>query len=116
MQGGKIMSVDKPDNIVQSFPKPLFAAKAKYIYKLLQDLRSDDTVESCYAFGEYLHLTVKNDTDDEKQVKTLAAKYHHEGLEVKKITPTIEDSFIRLMREQNMDNDVKEVKEVPNGR
>jgi ABC-type multidrug transport system ATPase subunit len=113
MQGGKIMSVNKPENIVQSFPKPLFAAKAKDIYKLLQDLRADDEIESCYAFGEYLHLTLKNDSDDEKQVKILAARYHTDDLEVKKVIPAIEDSFIRLMREQHMD---KEVKEVPDGR
>jgi ABC-type multidrug transport system ATPase subunit len=113
MQGGKIMSVNKPENIVQSFPKPLFAAKAKDIYKLLQDLRADDEIESCYAFGEYLHLTLKNDSDDEKQVKILAARYHTDDLEVKKVIPAIEDSFIRLMREQHMD---KEAKEVPDGR
>lgn len=116
MQGGKIMSVDKPDNIVQSFPKTLFAAKAKDIYKLLQDLRADDEVESCYAFGEYLHLTLKNDSEDEKPVQALASKYHHEELEVKKVTPTIEDSFIRLMRDQNIDKDLKKVKEARDGK
>jgi ABC-type multidrug transport system ATPase subunit len=116
MQGGKIMSVDKPGNLMQSFPKALFAVKAQNIYKLLQDLRSDEAVESCFAFGEYLHLTLKSDGDDEKQIKELAAKYHHEGLEVKKVMPTIEDSFIRLMREQHMDEDIKPIKEVPNGR
>lgn len=116
MQGGKIMSVDKPDNIVQRFPKTLFAAKAKDIYKLLQDLRADDEVESCYAFGEYLHLTLKNDSEDEKPVQALASKYHHEELEVKKVTPTIEDSFIRLMRDQNIDKDLKKVKEARDGK
>ncbi|HWD87228.1 MAG TPA: ABC transporter ATP-binding protein [Mucilaginibacter sp.] len=116
MQGGKIMSVDKPGNLMQSFPKALFAVKAQNIYKLLQDLRSDEAVESCFAFGEYLHMTLKNDSDDEKQVKTLAAKYHHESLEVKKITPAIEDSFIRLMREQHMDTAIKPVKETSDGR
>ena len=116
MQGGKIMSVDKPDQIVQSFPKQLFAAKASNIYKLLQDLRSDAGVESCYAFGEYLHLTLKSDAEDEQQVRLLATKYHLEGLEVKKVTPTIEDSFIRLMREQHTDKDVKDVKEARDGR
>jgi len=116
MQGGKIMSVDKPEAIVQSYPKPLFAVKAAGIYQLLQDLRTDEAVESCYAFGEYLHLTLKNDSTDEKQVLSLAAKYHHEGLEVKKTMATIEDSFIRLMREQQLESDIKKVKEAPNGR
>lgn len=102
MQGGRIMSVDKPADIVHSFPKTLFAAKARDIYKLLQDLRTDAGIESCYAFGEYLHLTLKNNSDDESEVQTIAARYHHDGLEVKKTEPTIEDSFIRLMREQDV--------------
>lgn len=102
MQNGKIMSVDEPENIVRSFPKPLFAVKAKNIYQLLEDLRSDENVESCYAFGEYIHVTLRMEGDDEQKVKDLAEKYNPEDFEVKKITPTIEDSFIRLMQEQQI--------------
>lgn len=109
IQGGKIMSVDKPDQIVESFSKTLFAAKASDIYKLLRDLRSDTAVESCYAFGEFLHVTLKDDNNDEKGLTAIAGKYHPEELKIKRVTPTIEDSFIRLMREQHMDKDVKEV-------
>ncbi|MFS4472405.1 ABC transporter ATP-binding protein [Chryseobacterium sp. T20] len=99
MQNGKIMSVDQPANIVNSFPKPLFAVKSKNIYPLLEALRTDKDVESCYAFGEYLHLTLNEDGDMQSVIDT-AERYHPESLEVMKITPTIEDSFIRLMREQ----------------
>ncbi|TDW48769.1 ABC-type multidrug transport system ATPase subunit [Flavobacterium sp. 270] len=108
IQNGKIMSVDKPDTIVERYPKPLFAVKAKNIYKLLENLRSDTAVESCYAFGEYLHLTLKAEDDKEQTVKDLAIKYNPEELEVLKITPTIEDSFIRLMREQQTTNNITE--------
>jgi len=99
IQNGKIMSVDQPENIVKSFPKTLFAAKSKNIYLLLEALRTDKDVESCYAFGEYLHLTLKG-AGERQTVIDIAGRYHPEGLEVMEITPTIEDSFIRLMREQ----------------
>ncbi|RLJ32649.1 ABC-type multidrug transport system ATPase subunit [Chryseobacterium sp. 7] len=99
MQNGKIMSVDQPENIVNSFPKLLFAVKSKNIYPLLQALRTDKDVESCYAFGEYLHLTLKEDGKRQTVIE-IAEKYHPEDLEVIEITPTIEDSFIRLMHEQ----------------
>lgn len=102
IQNGKIMSVDEPENIVRNFPKALFAVKAKNIYKLLEDLRSDKGVESCYAFGEYIHVTLVAENDDEQTVKDLAEKYNPEDFEVKKITSTIEDSFIRLMQEQQV--------------
>jgi ABC-type multidrug transport system ATPase subunit len=100
IQGGKIMSVDTPAAIVQHFPKPVFAAKAKNIYLLLQNLRTNKAIESCYAFGEYIHLTLAAENGNEQYVQQLAAQYNPEELEIKKITPTIEDSFIRLMREQ----------------
>lgn len=107
MQGGKIMSIDRPERIVKSFPKPIFATKAKNIYNLLQGLRSDKAVESCYAFGEYLHLTLHTNSENEQQVKEIAAKYNPEELEVKQVTATIEDSFIRLMQEQNSNSELK---------
>lgn len=100
IQGGKLMSVDRPETIVRIFPKSLFAAKAANIYKLLENLRSDKAIESCYAFGEYLHLTLVSETGTEQDIKNIANPYHPEELEVIKITPTIEDSFIRLMQEQ----------------
>lgn len=104
MQDGKIMSVNQPSQIVKSFPKRLFAAKAKDIYKLLQDLRFDPAIESCYAFGEYVHLTTCTRPDLQKVIE-IAEKYDPQDLEVKIIEPTIEDSFIRLMREQDGNNE-----------
>ncbi|WP_345956038.1 ABC transporter ATP-binding protein [Mucilaginibacter sp. PAMB04168] len=106
IQDGKLMSVDKPENIVKSFPKALFAVKANNIYALLQGLRNDALVESCYAFGEFMHLTLESDEGNEESVKEIAAQYQNEGLEIKQITPTIEDSFIRMMREQQGDKDM----------
>jgi ABC-type multidrug transport system ATPase subunit len=101
IQNGSIMSINTRGNIVQRFPKPLFAAKADNIYKLLHDLRADAEVESCYAFGEYIHLTMKANDADALSVMRVAGRNNLEGLEVKLITPTIEDSFICLMNENS---------------
>jgi len=109
MQKGRIMSIDKPAAIVSSFPGTLFAVKADDIYKLLQDLRSDPAVESCYAFGEFMHLTLAADGDSENEVKRIAEKYNPQHLEVQRITPNIEDSFIRLMQEQAGSEALKQV-------
>lgn len=109
MQGGRIMSIDEPSGIIKNFPKPLYAVKADNIYKLLQDLRSDQAVESCYAFGEYLHLTPKSEVDGREGIIALANKYNPQHLVVEKIAATIEDSFIRLMQDQNGMNEFKQV-------
>jgi ABC-2 type transport system ATP-binding protein len=100
IQNGNIMSMDTPQNIINSFPIKLYAVKSKDIYRLLKDFRSNPAVESCYAFGEFLHLTLKDDQDGIKTIDKLAAQYHAEDFEVRPITPLIEDSFIRLMQEK----------------
>ena len=100
IQKGNIMSLDTPRNIINSFPAPLYAVKAKDIYGLLKDFRSNPAVESCYAFGEQLHLTFKDANDGNKILEQMAAQYQSEGFKAQLITPLIEDSFIRLMQEQ----------------
>lgn len=99
IQNGTIMKVDEPDNIVQDFPKALFAVKSDNIYDLLKNLRNDPAIESCYAFGEFLHVTLNDDTAAEQAIKNLSEKYNPSGFEVKKIPATIEDCFIRMMEE-----------------
>ncbi|WP_433763596.1 ATP-binding cassette domain-containing protein [Flavobacterium ginsenosidimutans] len=113
IQSGKIMSIDEPQSIIKKFPKVLFAVKAKNIYKLLKDLRTDKEIESSDAFGEFIHVTLVSEDSNEEKVRTIAQKYNPENLEIKKIEPTIEDSFIRLMREQN---DLAESKEIEDGK
>ena len=99
IQNGNIMSVDTPQNIIDSFPSRLFAAKAKDIYQLLKDFRGDPTVNDCYAFGEYLHMSLNDDNNSELVLQDLEGKYQPLDFEVKRIVPTIEDCFIQRMRE-----------------
>src|SRR6478735_2705137 len=101
MQNGNIMSVDGPQNIINNFPSPLYAVRSGDYYSLLKNFRSDPEVSNCYAFGEYMHLVLKDDHKGEDFIRELGNKYHAGGLEVKPITPAIEDCFIRLMSEKN---------------
>jgi ABC-type multidrug transport system ATPase subunit len=102
IQNGTIMSVDTPQNIINGFHSPLYAVKARNIYQMLKAFRADPIIASCYAFGEYLHLTLKADDPGEAVLQGLASKYNLQDFEVKRITPTIEDSFIRLMMKNNV--------------
>ena len=77
----------------------MFALRAKNIYKLLQNLRTNDEVENCYASGEFMRLTMKNDDATLEEVTQIAEETHPEDLEIKVVKPSIEDSFIRLMNE-----------------
>jgi ABC-2 type transport system ATP-binding protein len=99
IQNGNIMSLETPRKIIDGFPAQLYAVKSKDMYRLLKDFRSDPAVETCYAFGEYLHLTLREDQNGGEGPDRLAAQYKAEEFEAKMIKPSIEDSFIRLMQE-----------------
>jgi len=105
IQKGRIMSVDTPENIIHAYPVKLFGARADDIYKLLKDFRKDPETESCYAFGEFLHITLKNHGGAALEIlNRIATENKHSGIQIKEIEPGIEDSFIRLMNQNNESN------------
>jgi ABC-type multidrug transport system ATPase subunit len=97
IQRGRIMAVDVPGAIAASFPHVMFAVKAGNMYQLLKALRAAPAIESCYAFGEFLHVTLNDDHDSDGVFSRIAAADKLQDLEVRRIAPSIEDSFIRLM-------------------
>ncbi|GAA4793362.1 hypothetical protein GCM10023231_22040 [Olivibacter ginsenosidimutans] len=101
IQNGKIMKVDTPENIIAAYPTKLYAAKSDDIYHLLKQYRENEQVESCYAFGEFLHVTLRNQQKDGRaQLKQLADAAGLKNVIIEEIKPTIEDSFIRLMADK----------------
>ena len=98
MQTGRIMSIETPANITKQYSGPLYAIKADHMSRLLNDLRANKNTGSCYAFGEYHHITFKEDNEDAGTalLDDLKAK-QYSTVELKPITPTIEDCFIKLM-------------------
>ncbi|HSH67935.1 MAG TPA: hypothetical protein VLB84_19500, partial [Bacteroidia bacterium] len=97
IQTGKILSIDTPDNIINQYAEDLFAIKSTNMNQLLQDLRKRDDVKSCFAFGEYLHVSFLDSVNEDKVLKTLRENGHSD-LKLKKTQPTIEDCFINLMK------------------
>jgi ABC-type multidrug transport system ATPase subunit len=99
IQNGKILGIDTPQEIVNSYDGNLYKIRARKMYNLLRDLNSYQNTVSCYAFGEYLHLSLT--TDDERAkadlLHYLDSKGHLE-IELLPTVPTIEDCFIKLLR------------------
>ncbi len=85
IQYGRILSVETPGKIIAGYPKKLYAVKSADNYHLLKDLRENPQVDSCYIFGEHLHITFK-----EGEVLPI------EG--IREIEPSVEDCFIQLMQ------------------
>ena len=97
IQSGKLLSVDTPDHIIKSYPGQLYAVKADNMHKLLKLLRGYDQVLSSYAFGEFAHVSFKDQTADPDHVVAYLREQGLSGVDLKKTAVTIEDSFIKLL-------------------
>ncbi|MFY0255454.1 ABC transporter ATP-binding protein [Chitinophaga sp. 30R24] len=97
IQGGRVMSIDTPANIISQYPVALYAIKADNIYNLLNELHNMKAVATSYTFGEYIHVTLQPNAGAVTDLKTDLEKKGHRNVIIKQIQPGIEDSFIRLM-------------------
>jgi len=98
IQNGSIMTIDTPHAIVKQFPEKLFAVKATDMGRLQNALRSNTQIKSCFSFGDFHHITFQNDNElsQNELIQTLQ-EANFQDIELKHITPTIEDCFIKLM-------------------
>jgi ABC-2 type transport system ATP-binding protein len=100
IQKGRIMKIDKPEGVVNSFKKELLAIRSKELYPLLKDLREYPEAGSVFTFGQELHFTIKNEKIDPEPIKKYLEERGHTELSINKIEPGIEDVFMELMKER----------------
>ena len=92
----KILGIDTPENMVKAFDSPLYGVKAKNMFALLKVARKHPGVLDCYPFGEKHHLVVDASFNADDMKKTLV---NVEGFCIEPVVPTIEDMFIKLMKQ-----------------
>lgn len=98
IQFGKILSIDTPENIIKKYPVDLYAIKSANMIDLLRDLRKYEQIQTCNSFGEYHHISFKkDDSNSTTDLEKYLTNKEHNQIDLKKITPTIEDCFIQLM-------------------
>lgn len=97
IQKGSILSVDDPAGIVRAFPGDLYAAQAANTHLLLREVRAYPGTDSCFAFGESLHVTFKDDAA--RGLLPWLADKGLPGASLEKIRPGIEDCFIHLLKD-----------------
>ena len=95
IQSGKLLSIDTPEKIIRSYEGKLYAIKSEVMYKLLNHLREYENTLSCFSFGEYHHVSFKE--ENQKIVLEYLKNKGHKEIELKEATPTIEDCFIKLL-------------------
>lgn len=96
MQEGRIMMVDKPQQIRNSFSRKLYSVQADGKYKLINALRSYPGTHTAYPFGDSVHVTF--DTDEDEQMLTGYLKtIGIQDAVINRIEAGIEDRFLELM-------------------
>ena len=93
---GHILGVNTPQNFVHDFNEVLYGIRAKDMFGLLQRARSIEGVAACYPFGEYHHLIANDNFNPSIFTSQLSDL---EGLEICTQEPSIEDVFIKLMKQ-----------------
>ncbi len=93
---GKFMEIDTPENIIASFNKILWSVQSKKMFKLLTDLRSHPFIDSCFAFGETHHITLKNNDLTINDLHKWLQQKGHEEIVIQEIKASIEDCYMQL--------------------
>lgn len=97
MQKGKILGINSPTNVANSFPLKLYGVKTSYAYKVMTELRNMPETNTCFAFGDSLHVTFKKNIDTNTLINTLKLKGYND-VEINEAIPGIEDEFIHLLK------------------
>ncbi len=97
MQKGQVLNIDTPRNLTDNYTRKLYAIRSKDMHRLILDLRSFEKTDSAYAFGQYLHVTGKDDEVEATEFESFLLKKDHTELQVFDIPPTIEDVFMNMM-------------------
>ncbi len=99
IQKGEILSIDTPKGITSQFGKPLWSVKANEMFRLMNAIKEDADVESCYPFGQYHHVVFKSQENVKEKLEQIARNGNYTDFETHLIEPNIEDCFMALMKE-----------------
>lgn len=98
IQNGRILQIETPENISNSFPDLLLEIKAGRTSDVLKALEKFEGKKNVYAFGEFVHLTAQQNEDYSLSgIEKFLQEKGFENIEINPIKATIEDSFIRLL-------------------
>lgn len=99
IQNGGILSINTPEGITKEFDMPLWAIRADEMFALMNVIKDDPRVQSCYPFGQYHHVVFKSKKGNRAVLEDISGQGNFSNVEVRKISPGVEDCFMALMKE-----------------
>jgi ABC-type multidrug transport system ATPase subunit len=99
IQEGKLLGIDTPGSIRNSYGRKLYAVSHPERYRLLIALRSLPQVISPEPFGDSVHVVLRDDADP-SEVKKSLEEAGLSGVTIAETVPGIEDVFLELMQKE----------------
>ncbi|SDK59197.1 ABC-type multidrug transport system, ATPase component [Catalinimonas alkaloidigena] len=99
LQQGQVLQVGTPEELRSAYRWPLYAVRAEKMYPFLQALRQYPGTHTCFAFGEYAHLSLQTEKADEAAVRAYLTQKGFTKIDLQRIDPTIEDTFMDLLQQ-----------------
>lgn len=96
IQNGEILAIDSPMMIRKGFKGKMYVVKAADKYRLLLALRKYEGTKTAFAFGDSVHLTLKDEIPDETLLNHLISSGLNDAT-FEEALPGIEDRFLELM-------------------
>jgi ABC-type multidrug transport system ATPase subunit len=93
---GEFLKIDTPNQIVKDYSEILWEVKSNHMSKLLNDIRENPNVHSCFAFGEYHHVTINNGNFSPEMLDNYLLQKGHNRIKIQSIQANIEDCFLAL--------------------
>lgn len=96
IQNGRFLKTDTPKAIENSFGDILWAVYSDSMSKLLKDLRKNEGIATCFAFGDTHHITLKDKNMTEESLEKYLTTIGHKNVHIMPIKANIEDCFMDL--------------------
>lgn len=93
---GSVIGLGSPAEIISRFPNRIYSVSGGNMFQTLGALRGVRGVLDCSSFGSACHVSVTDDGQDETGLAEALRCAGIEGCDVRRMTPGIEDCFIRL--------------------
>jgi ABC-2 type transport system ATP-binding protein len=96
---GRLLDVDTPKSITEKFKGDIYLVHGKDLYNIMKFLRRQPEIETCFSFGNSLHIKMKPSDEHADKSRLLVQTLEKSGFTNTQITrtqATIEDCFIDL--------------------
>ena len=101
IQNGTVLGIDSPNNIVNNFEGKVVAIYTRETSKCIKLLKQWDKVHIAYLFGDSIHLTLKNQSEDLTEITNYLNENKINIVSIHHVEPNIEDCYIHLNHNAN---------------